>query len=122
MRSYIKVSVNKTIEQDTYEEGCLPNTFQDYGYIEHFTFDTIEEAKKKLESYYGKMEVDELNNCLIYGRMENANGYEVSNTELEMWKLGERDLYYVNYYFYFKEVMEREIQEESLTPFFVTGV
>jgi hypothetical protein len=121
MKTYIKVSVNKTIEQDTYQEGCLPSTFQDYGYIKHFTFDSMDEAKEKLESYYGKFEVDELNNALIYSRLEDGNGYEIGDNDkkLELWKEGKEDLYLANYYFFFKEITEKEIEESSLTPFFV---
>ena len=116
MKKYIKASVHKMIQKDDYENGCNFDC-TDFGMIEQFTFDTIDEAIKKLESYYGKMEL--IDDHLVYSRLENSMGYEASNTEMEAWKLGQKDLWLADYTFFLQEITQSDIMEESLTPFFV---
>ena len=53
-KGFIKVTVTKMSEEDSYENGCLPSTCQDFGVIDSFRVQSIDRVPAEIEERYGQ--------------------------------------------------------------------
>jgi len=102
IKQYEINGVHQFTEEDTYNEGCQPNSGNS-GFLSHIKIkaDTVEELIKKLFSElcfkYDK-DAMELDACDEDGRidisvMEDENGSEATASELKAWKEGNKRLW-----------------------------
>lgn len=102
----------KFAEQDSYDEGCLPETGFTFSGDERWSAETIPELLKKLRDFVGIDDDYEilLDSCEEDGRidiqvMENADGYTVTSAGwFEKFKRGELALWYATYTFMVEKV------------------
>lgn len=105
--SFYKVLLTlKFAEEDTYKEGCDPNSANST----HLDLDikgyTQEELINSIKSYFGvEREAIELNACEDKGRidvqlMETEDGSSPNNVDMESWREGSLRLWAVNYSLY----------------------
>ena len=82
----------KFAEEDIYNDGCQPDTSMNSSVDITLKAETIDEISQKVRDFFG---VDndsiEFNACEDDGRidiqiMENGDGYQASENELEQWK------------------------------------
>lgn len=102
--------ITKFVEEDVYEEGCIPET----GYfIEIDTvFDalTLRQLLEKILEYHEVTEENiELDACDEKGRldvcvMEDEYGDKASEEDLKLWKQGRKRLFYVVYIYNIREI------------------
>lgn len=99
---------HKSTEQDNFDEGCIGGG-SDY-YFDYAMKDaTLAGLKAKIANFHGcKPEELELDVCdeagrIEWGKTENYEGYEASESELESWRKGETVLYYAVYTCYVME-------------------
>lgn len=106
----------KFVEEDNYQEGCLPETSQSYMVNIEFEAETLEELLNEIKKYYCADD-DEiiLNSCEEDGRLdicilEDENSFKAPDYQIEQWKQGEFKLYYAIYSYNIKEVEKRSIR------------
>lgn len=99
----------KIAELDNFEHGC-------HGKVQTMWIDvrasgeTLDDVKTAIRDFCMCEEgALEINACAEAGRIdaqvtENAEGYPPSESELELWKAGELELYAVTYSFQFEQV------------------
>lgn len=94
---------HKFTEQDDYNEGCIGNGSDNF--IDcHITTATMTDMKDKIAGFIGcKVSDLELDVCDEVGKMENAEGYEASESELVSWREGDTVLFYAVYSCYVME-------------------
>lgn len=99
----------KLAQQDTYENGC-EGQYMESVFQYEIKGETLDSIKKQIADFVGCDEQGiEVNPCdddasrIDASRMENADGYEPTAAQYEVWKQGEEILYYVTYSFYFDE-------------------
>lgn len=117
MKTQIKVSVYKSVELDDYEKGCLLEGGSDFGCIETFKTDSMNEALKIIKSYGEPCIFDDR---LDVQKMENSDGYEPMEYQVEEWKKGNRKLYLARYSFYFSEITTKPLSQVDLIHGFST--
>lgn len=103
---YIAKGYLKHIEEDNFEEGCLPDTSKTLFLDTQISGDTIEELIDNLKAFVGvKNDADvAINACGQDGRidiqrLETAYGSAPSQGTIEKWKLGNVKLYLCDYSF-----------------------
>lgn len=96
----------RVTEEDSFEEGCLPETASHNSGNERFVGETQNELIDKLMEFVGAKEDETVlvNSCDDRGRidicvMEDADGSTATEREIERWKNGEIKLYYSTYTF-----------------------
>lgn len=108
-----------TSEKDSYESGCT-GEYNNFSYDIKFESETIGGLIKELMDWFNvskeNIMINEFDNDIIdIVRMENKEGHKSSEHELERWKNGEIDLYYVNYSTIIhkreKVILDRTIEE-----------
>jgi hypothetical protein len=93
----------KFVEVDDYEKGCLPETAFHMEVDVTFKGSTKAELLNDIMNFYGvDEEAIELNACEEIGRidisaLENGDGHNASDSEIELWKQGKCTLYSVIY-------------------------
>lgn len=108
----------KSIEEDSYKQGCLPDSYHEYSGSDTWTADTIEQLIAALWVFvpfptHG--DAVDLNACDVDGRIdisghENAYGSEPTGQEWADWKRGTCKLYYVTYTFYVERVTRETVR------------
>ena len=105
----------KHFEEDTYEDGCNPDTGGSSCVDIDFKSDSIGGLLKKIKEYF---DVDNdsllLNSCEEVGRidiqvLENAEGYKALKSDIECWKDGDKILWSACYSFCVKCVTREEV-------------
>jgi hypothetical protein len=117
-KAHTEVKVCKIIQIDDYNEGCLPNTFQDYGVIETFKVysHNPETIVNEIKERYGKPLRFE--NRLEFNRQENAAGEELTVHELGAWREGKIKAYLADYSFYLTTVIETSWDQNQINEAF----
>lgn len=83
MKSYL-VRVYKTIEQDDFTNGCLPETFQYLGKVYEFRSSDLDLVRERLP--FDLSDAEELDGRLHFSLLEDANGDELRPRQIEAWK------------------------------------
>lgn len=112
MNTYYKCLVTKHIEKDIFNEGCQPETFQDFGVIDSKQSSTIETLIKLLKNDYKNIIIDD--GFFMSQKTENADGYEASGSQVSEWKKGNVELWSATYNFYVTKITEEETCMESI--------
>jgi len=106
----------KFVEEDNFENGCLPETSVAFGGNDTFKADTVEALLDKLNAFVGNTDASavSLDACDEPGRidieiMENELGYSPNARELDAWKQGKCRLFLVNYSFHVEQVQRSAI-------------
>ena len=105
----------KFTEEDNYREGCLPGTSQMWDIDVEFQGETKEEVTAKIKDFFGVNDnYLDINACDEKGRidiaiLENAEGHEASQREIELWKKERIKLWYAVYTFNISKVTREEI-------------
>lgn len=98
--TYLNGTIYKHTEQDNFEQGCTGD-ITCFELDINFEAELIDELKYEIASFFDvdltNIEIDEINNRLEWGRMENANGEKASEQELALFKRNECVLYVANY-------------------------
>jgi hypothetical protein len=100
----------KFAEIDDYENGCLPETAINFRIDVKFKADTVDDLLEDIKNYFGvDDDAIELNSCDEIGRidiatLENADGYNANESEIELWKQGKIELWACTYTYYVDEV------------------
>jgi hypothetical protein len=115
-KSFIKVTVTKMSEEDSYEHGCIPSTCQDFGEIESFRVQSIDRVPAEIEERYGKPYI--FDDRLEFQTTERGDGNTPSAADEREWKAGAFKLYAVNYSFYLTRVIEDRIENAQLKETF----
>jgi len=91
-------------EEDSYLEGCLPETGRVADYNIEFTGDSPEEVKSSIMDHFlVDNDAIDIDSCgddpsrIDIARMEDESGLLASEEELEAFKKGEMKLYYAVY-------------------------
>jgi len=116
MKTKYQCTIAKSIEIDSYNEGCLMEGGGDFGIIHTVTESTLEKCIQSAESFCGgKIYIEpeeDFPACIQV--TENKDGYEASKKEIESWKENKLTLYLANYSLYFSEVQTIEINSMSI--------
>jgi hypothetical protein len=108
-----EVSTYKTIEKESYLDGCLPETFIDVGvYLETFS------DKSKLIAYLLDLPTFERNeDKLEYAVLEDDQGYPVTPGSILMtaYVKGTIDLYLASYSIMITRVIRHPMEEKDLS-------
>jgi hypothetical protein len=98
--TYLNGTIYKHTERDNFDTGCTGETI----YFEldiDFEAGIIDELKFKIAAFFDieleDINIDEMNNRLEWGRMENTEGDKATQEELAEFKLNECVLYVANY-------------------------
>lgn len=96
----------KISEEDSFEEGCLPETEQTHWGDDRWSDEDVAKLIERLMDFAGVIDKDSvaLDSCEDIGRIdifktENGNGNEPTSDEIERWKRGECKLWYCTYSF-----------------------
>ena len=117
-KTYFKIdSVLKFVEEDSYEEGCLPNTAQSHLIDVEFKGENPESVIQQFCDFLGVKNTPESvdkNACDENGRvdialMENSEGYEATPSQVENWKEGNFKLFYSVYSGVVTKITEEEV-------------
>jgi hypothetical protein len=110
LKEYYTCTVIKTIEEDSFNGGCIVGTFQDFGVIETFKASTLTDIVKLLESNYGQSPsiFEDETNRLEIQRTENKEGYQASSTDLIQFKEGGINLWAATYSCYIEKIMAND--------------
>lgn len=104
----------KLVEEDSYENGCIPDTAKSWTLHTRFSSTTVRGLLNEICKLHGADVNDvELNSCGEDGRidvavMEDAYGNRATERDLDVWKEGRRKLYSCIYTYYIHKV-EREV-------------
>jgi hypothetical protein len=112
MKTYFNVNVLKHSEVDIFEDGCQPDTSMEFGTIEIFKVDTVDEILESVKNYGAEPYIFE--DRLEVQRLENSDGSEATPHEIERWKIGKIKLWAVSYSFYISMVKEEQATNEKL--------
>lgn len=89
---------------DDFEQGCIGR--ESDSYVDHkITAKTVQEMREKIVNVVGgTLDDQEIDACeepgrIDVGRMENSDGLEPSQKQLEAWRNGQCKLWYVVYSF-----------------------
>jgi hypothetical protein len=108
----------KLVEEDIFNEGCIPETAQHMDVDFDRTYENQDELIEDICNFLG-IENDKenylLNSCDEEGRidfqlMENAEGYPASSRELALWKEGKCRLWAATYSAYVEEVIRKSFK------------
>ena len=117
----------KISEEDSYEQGCFGPGNDDSG-SDSFSGDTLDELFESILEFLcmdttpeAMRDTIEINSCgepgrVDISRMEDAQGYEATKHDLELWKQGEKRLWYCTYIFGVQHV-DRKVEELQWDPF-----
>ena len=101
--------VHKLIEADNFENGCH-GPLRDCSYGFQIIGGTLDDVKKAISEHVGcELEAITVNPCeddpsrIDAQRMENDDGEEPTQSQLEAFRAGELDLWVADYSFYFSE-------------------
>ena len=102
----------KSYEEDSYENGLIPNTGGCFDICTTFENETIEGLLSDIKNFYSV--ADEsllLNACDEDGRidiqiLENGDSIQPSDSSIELWKQGKKKLYLSTYTFHVRKVYE----------------
>ena len=108
MKTYFKAQIIKMTQVDDYENGCLPDTCQDYGLITTLIHTDLKGLVKEIESFCnGQVFLfEDENNRLGVQVLENSDGYKASPGQVERWKNKEITLYLADYSCYISKFTE----------------
>ncbi len=115
MKQYASGKALKMTEEDTYNEGCLPETSTSYEVDIQFNDGTKEGLLNKMQEYFDITKDDMLiNSCDENGRidiqvLENSEGCKASDRELAQWKSNNLTLWLACYSYQVKEVITSEV-------------
>lgn len=115
MKTQIQVNVYKSVELDDYEKGCLLEGGSDFGCIDTFKTNSMNEALELIKSY-GEPSI--FDDRIDVQKMENGDGNEPMEYQIEEWKKGNRKMYLANYTFYFSEVTTKSLKQSDLVKAF----
>ena len=118
---YTVTTVLKHAEQDVFSEGCLPESSFMTGFDLNIKAETFEGLIQELKIYLGEyFQIDPMGedeNRIDFQRMENEQGAEPSETEINNWKQGKEKLWLVNYTVYVYEETPADLSMyHSLQP------
>jgi hypothetical protein len=111
----IKVDIFKTVEVDSFEQGCDPSTKSDMS-LDTWKEQSIQSALNRIEKEFSTPYIFE--DRLIVQRMETADGDEPTEKELESWKKGKCILFSATYDFYISMVNVVELDYSDLKKVF----
>ena len=117
MRKYYKASIEYTFELDLYNEGCQPDSYTSHGIVHTVVSDTLEGIVNLVKEFTCCEEVYRFDDRLLVQTMVNADSYEPSARELELWKLGEVKLYAATYNIRVGEVIETDFKVNEAFSF-----
>jgi len=106
----------KTAEVDNYQEGCDPDTMVCFDVDVTFKADTLALLLHKIKEYYNvKHEGLLLNSCEELGRLdiqrlETAESFEPSDSQLKQWKQGNVELWLAAYSYQINKVTREAVQ------------
>lgn len=107
--------VTKSKEVDIYEDGCQPNTYTEYELESRpITFSTLKEIEDRYDLDSDPSAWYVTDNRISYNRLENEYEDKPDETQLELWKKGQKELYSVTYDFYVVLIQEDGAKEEVL--------
>lgn len=115
MKTQIQVNVYKSVELDDYENGCLLEGGSDFGCIDTFKTNSMNEALELIKTYGEPCIFDDR---IDVQKMENGDGNEPMEYQIEEWKKGNRKMYLANYTFYFSEVTTKSLKQSDLVKAF----
>lgn len=105
----------KYVEEDSYKEGCNPDTAETHMVEVELVKPTLAELIEEVKSYWGVTDDDiMLDSCEEPGRldiqiMENEMGTTASNAEIEQWKTGKLRLWSACYTYHIQMVTKTTI-------------
>lgn len=114
--------LHKFVEEDVYNEGCLPQTAQSTVIDQLFRCANQAELIAAICAFLGidnNPENYEVNACGEDGRidfavMENEAGYTANSTELKQWENGKCRLWSANYSAYVEIVSRKRLKLEKI--------
>lgn len=111
MKRY-KLQFAKTVTEDSYEHGEIGKT-HDFGFYDTITVKTIDEIKEHIPK-----DASIFDSRIDWQRLENADGYEATEKQIEFWKQGGQILYAVTYSLYISEIVSINVDNEKLATMF----
>jgi hypothetical protein len=116
--SYLKfqVSVCKSVEKDSFENGCSLTGGQDFGCIEKPEFKTIEDAFSFIQTFGTEPSI--FDDRIEIQAMENDDGQTPSEKEMRQFKQGILDLWLARYSFYITRVERTDFGHSDLVAAF----
>ena len=109
MGKFIARDLGKFTELDDFDQGCIGKP-QDYDLNVSFMGETADEVIGKIADFLGLDPKDaDRNVCdeigrVEFGRTENADGEEMSKSEIAQWKRGKIKAWYAVYTAYIEEL------------------
>jgi hypothetical protein len=107
MKYYEYNCFEKMVEEDSYEEGCLPNTCKSFEYNVTLRGDTLQELIKEIVDHFDiRKDYILFNSCDEIGRVDIQTSEDVRGNQVEVeewsgydaWKQGTRKLYACTYF------------------------
>lgn len=111
-----EVKVFKSIEKDSWANGCALTGGQDFGCIEKREFKTLNEAFSYVDSFGTEPFI--FDDRIEIQATENDDGVSPSNAEINAFKEGKIDLWCANYSFYVSKVERTELSHADLVAAF----
>lgn len=92
MSKFYSVYIWKTIEQDDFKDGCIPDTFQQIGEVFKFQSSDLALVTARVREFIDLKDCNVFENKLEVSRLETDSGDEPSAACLDAWKRGPRSL------------------------------
>ncbi len=105
--------IHKTSQKDNWENGCSMGSQAFYIDIS-LSAETLPELIEKFKSFVGSEHLvffEEEPNRIDIQRTENVDGYDPSESEIELWKAGDVDMYLSDYSAYVELVQPADLSE-----------
>jgi hypothetical protein len=99
----IRIQVFKSVEVDSYAEGCLMEGGQDFGVIQTVEFSTLKKALEFVATFGSAEVYEEEEGRMEVQAQENEDGYAPTAAQWNAFKNGEMNLYLARYSFYFEQ-------------------
>jgi hypothetical protein len=106
----------KSTEIDSYKDGCNPETRQEWELNWKGEYESLKDMAEKLG--HDQESATVIDNRVIFQRLENAEGWELSEREIALWKAGKIEAYSATYDYYI--LIGAEPTEEQLRE--ITGI
>lgn len=116
MELRFKVAVCKSIEKDSWANGCDPDSGQYLGCIETQSFGTMDAAFSFIHSFGNEPFI--FDDRVEIQVMEDDDGNKASSVLMEGFKEGRFDLWLANYSFYVTKIERTELVHADLVRAF----
>ena len=111
--SYYSVSVHKTTELETYQDGCDPDSFIDHGEVGKFRAATLEEIPKRIREVCRGIPYI-FDDRLLICQQEDMECNPLVLADIIQWRKNNSKVYYATYSFYVTNIVENVFDHERL--------